>query len=402
MTNQAQCQNSEIQEKFAEAQSLSASREYKEALKILREVEKEIGDPNPIVDFQIGFCLHATGEIDEAIEYHKRAVDSRLKTTALYNLACAYSVKKDNDRAFKYLKQSIESGYHEPDQVEHAKQDPDFKNIKEDPRWKDMVAMMENGGKMPTVVSADVLLGDWMMESGMKSGSKMDSERLGAIKITKDSFTMPGQGDTPFVMSYKLDKDAKPMNVDFKIESGPMAVGAKAKGIIKMHDDGKMSLCYDPNGEGRPEKFLSTEENGYFVFKMKKGAAKTEVMAKKKLSASMQGKWKCIKGIRSGAEVGAERMASVITINDKTINIPVGEGQAFVMSYSIDESKSPATIDMKIEEGPAPEGTKAVGIVKMKDGKFFLCYDSTGANRPDKFEAEDEGMFYFEMEKAEE
>ena len=213
---------------------------------------------------------------------------------------------------------------------------------------------------------------------------------------------MPGQGDTPFVMSYKLDMDAKPMTIDFKIDSGPMAVGAKAKGIVKMHSDGTMSLCYDPSGENRPEKVSSTEENGFFVFKLKKGMAKTEAKGKNKLSAMIQGNWKCVKGVRSGDEVTAERMASIITINDKTIKIPVGPETAFVMSYSIDESKSPATIDMKIEDGPAPPDSKALGIVKMEGGKFYLCYDSMGASRPEKFEANDDGQFYFEMEKSKE
>ena len=159
----------DLQEKFQEAQTLSQNGDYGGALKILRELEKETDNAN--IDFMIGFCLHASGELDEAIEYHKKAVDTPLKTTALYNLACAYSLKEDKDKAFEYLKKSIESGYHQPEQVQHAKQDPDFKNIKEDPRWNDMVAMMENDGKMPSKKSTDGLLGEWQMESGMKSAA---------------------------------------------------------------------------------------------------------------------------------------------------------------------------------------------------------------------------------------
>ena len=93
-------------------------------------------------------------------------------------------------------------------------------------------------------------------------------------------------------------------------------------------------------------------------------------------------------------------MASVITIDEKLITIPVGPDSAFEMSYTIDADKTPATIDMKIEAGPAPEGS-ALGIIKMENGKFILCYDPTGTDRPDKFESTSEdGRFMFEMEPA--
>ena len=55
---------------------------------------------------------------------------------------------------------------------------------------------------------------------------------------------------------------------------------------------------------------------------------------------------------------------------------------------------------MKIEEGPAPPGSQAVGIIKMDGETFVLCYDSMGVDRPEKFEANDDGQFYFEMKKA--
>ena len=393
-----QAQDDNPREMFAEARTATANQDYEKAAEILTKLNEM--QPNiALVEFNLGYNLHAAGKLDEAIVFHKKAAKSDdFKSTALYNLACAYSLKKESDTAFDYLKQSIDAGFRDMDQITG---DSDFDNVKKDARFAEMLELIENDGKAPEKLKAEDFYGDWKVGSGTRAGSKVGSDRLPNIKIDKKAFTIPSGPDSdPFVMSYKLNLDSKPITVDFKIESGPVPEG-NAKGIIKFSKDGEMTLCYEPTGEDRPEDFVSTEENGFFLFKMKK-AAKTQVKGKKTLASKMEGKWKCVKGTRAGGEVTEERMASIITIDDKNINIPVGPDQAFVMSYQIDESKSPATIDMKIEEGPAPPESKAIGIVKMEDGKFYLCYDATGANRPEKFEStEDNGYFYFELKKAE-
>ena len=198
-------------------------------------------------------------------------------------------------------------------------------------------------------------------------------------------------------MSYKLNMDSKPIEVDFNIESGPVPEG-KAKGIIKFENE-EMTLCYEPMGGERPGKFESTEKNNCYLFKMKRNP-KTEVKAKAGIAKNVLGKWKCINGSRGGKEVAAERMTSVISIDEKLIKIPTGAGD-FEMSYKIDDSKKPVEIDMKMEAGPGPPGSKALGIIKMDGGKFWLCYDPMGGDRPDKFESNEEnGRFLFEMEPA--
>ena len=179
----------------------------------------------------------------------------------------------EKDKAFEYLEKSIVAGYQSADQVEHAKDDADFKNIKDDPRFDEMIAMMQNGGKRPDKkLSKKDLFGSWKVHMGMRAGSKVDASRLPTIEISEKSFTIPAGPDQKFVMSYKLDLDAKPIKVDFKIESGPVPTG-EAKGIIKM-EDGEMTLCYEPTGAKRPEKFNSTEANNHFMFKMKRNKAK--------------------------------------------------------------------------------------------------------------------------------
>ncbi len=395
----AQDEEKSNEELFQEANDATQNEDFDKAVKILRELNVKTPG-NPAIQFYLGYNLHASGNIDEALGYHMKAAaaDANFKPTALYNVACVHSLKKDNDKAFDYLRQSIEAGFRTMDQL-HS--DPDLDNIRKDPRFAEMVALIENDGKAPAKkLMAEDLYGEWKINSGTRAGSSIESDRLPTIKITKKTFTIPSEGGEEFVMSYKIDMEAKPITVDFEIESGPVPEG-NAKGIIKF-ENGQLTLCYHPEGETRPEKFTSTEENGFFVFKMKKAMAeKTEVMGDKgDITKSVVGKWKCIKGTRAGEVIEPERMASVITFDPKMITIPISEDEAFKMSYKIDATKVPIAIDMKIEEGPDPGG-EALGIIKMVGGKFFLCYDPTGEKRPDKFEStESDGRFLFEMEST--
>ena len=394
----AQNEEKSNQELFQDATDATTNQDFEKAVKILRELIVKTPD-NPAVQFYLGYNLHASGNIDEALGYHMKvaAADSNFKPTALYNVACVHSLKKDSDKAFEYLKKSIEAGFRTIDQL-HS--DSDMDNIRNDPRFAEMIVLIENDGKAPPKkLVVEDLFGEWKIRSGTRAGSSIESDRLPTIKITKKTFTIPSEAGEEFVMSYKVDMDAKPITIDFKIESGPVPEG-NAKGIIKL-EDGVLTLCYHPEGESRPEKFMSTEENGFFVFKMKKAAEKTEAKGDKgDIAEAVIGKWKCIKGTRAGEVIEPERMASVITFDPKMITIPIGEDEAFKMSYTIDAGKNPIAIDMKIVEGPAPD-SEALGIIKMDGGKFFLCYDPTGQKRPDKFEStESDGRFLFEMESA--
>jgi uncharacterized protein (TIGR03067 family) len=160
-------------------------------------------------------------------------------------------------------------------------------------------------------------------------------------------------------------------------------------------DGNKAQLCYDPTGQTRPKDFKTTEENGFFMFAMEKKAEKFDV-------SKIPGTWQVIEGVRAGEDVAKDRLAeAIITFEKDKITIPAGDDE-FVMSYSIKADTSPVQIDMKIESGPAPEGSAAVGILKMSDGKFVLCYNAMGGDRPKTFEStEDNGCFLFVMKPAE-
>ncbi len=380
-----------------EGQNFIADKEYEKAAAIFRKVVKAESD-NGLAWQLLGYSLHIDGKLDEAIEAHtKAATFEEVKGIGLYNLACAWSLKKDTERAFEFLTKSMEAGY---DDASLMKTDPDLDSIRSDPRFDPLLQWCKTG-KKPTPAGSS-LVGSWAITSGMKAGTKIESEAEPTeFKITDEQILIPVPGsDEGFVMSYKIDKSKTPLQIDMKIEEGPGA-GGKAVGIIKV-DAGQMTLCYDPTGETRPEAFESSEANGFFLFKSKKVEKKVEKDVEKKVETKpagldIAGNWTITSGVRAGEELPDERIAAGIKISKDSIEIAAGE-EAFVMSYKINEKASPAAVDMKVLSGPAPEGAPAFGILKRDGDTLVLCYNATDEDRPKSFESTAEnGFFLFKM-----
>ncbi len=113
----------------------------------------------------------------------------------------------------------------------------------------------------------------------------------------------------------------------------------------------------------------------------------------------LYGDWVYVAGTKAGEAVPQDRLIGTVTISKESFKIPGGPEGDFVMSYSIDAATSPATIDLKIESGPAPEG-QAKGIIKLEGDKLWICYEPFGGARPEKMEStEANNAFYFELKR---
>ena len=384
-----------VDELLEEAQQKMRQEEYQEAAALFQKVvdqDATIG----IAWQQLGFCLHSAGDLDAAIPAHKKAATfDQYKPVSLYNLGCAYALKKDADKAFDYLNQAAAAGF---DQVSHIEGDSDLDGIRNDARFVKFMAVVK-GEQEPAAQdekkkSSASLAGTWKVESGSRMGNKSAEDQLPpAITIDDKVIRIPTPDGQEFVMSYKIDASKKPIAIDMAIEEGP-APESKALGIIKMDGD-KVTLCYDPTGQTRPDEFASTEDDGFHLFVMKKIPATFD-------AAKLVGDWTYISGSRSGEEVEKDHLAGqTVKITKDEITIPAGPDMKFVMSYEIDATKSPVAVNMKIKEGPAPEGSEAVGIIKMEGDKIWLCYDAMSGKRPEKFETtEENGYFLFNLKKV--
>ena len=120
-----------------------------------------------------------------------------------------------------------------------------------------------------TAFDAKQILGDWEYVSGMRGGEEVEKERLvGTVTVTEKTFTVPGGPGMTFLMEYELDIAQDPAHIDLTIKEGPAPEGS-AQGLIKV-ENGQMTFCYDPTGQKRPAAFESTEDNGAFMFVLKK------------------------------------------------------------------------------------------------------------------------------------
>lgn len=114
------------------------------------------------------------------------------------------------------------------------------------------------------------LVGSWTITGGMKAGEKADTTKYKDPAVfDKDTIAFKTE-DGAFKFKYTADAKASPVAVELEILEPEGFKGAKAKGIIKLDGD-KMTLCYNPEAEGkRPEKFESTKDNKFFLFEMTK------------------------------------------------------------------------------------------------------------------------------------
>lgn len=86
--------------------------------------------------FGRGYQLHSSDRYAEAIEAFKRAIDlGYRKETAMYNIACGYSLLNDKENALAWLQRAIDSGF----DAERLASDSDLDPLRTDQRFKNML-----------------------------------------------------------------------------------------------------------------------------------------------------------------------------------------------------------------------------------------------------------------------
>lgn len=308
--NQDQDEDVDVEALIEEGQQKIGEGDFKGAAELFRKVVT--ADKNHGLGWQLlGYSLHMDGKLDEAIEAHTKASTfANVKAIGLYNLACAWSLKKDMEKAINFFEKAVEAGFDDSNLIDS---DPDLDNIRKDSRFDPIAKWARTGkrpGKEPSIVE-----GKWVITEGKKAGERFPIEEFTPkFEITAKQILMPGpEGTEGFVMNYTIDKSKSPMQIDMEIESGPAPEG-KAIGIIKV-DEGKLTLCYDPNGAKRPEAFESSEDNGFFLFESKKAVATFD-------AAMLKGDWVLVSGMLAGEELGEDHLGGEIKIDANTITIP--------------------------------------------------------------------------------
>mgnify|MGYP000985142367 CR=1 FL=1 len=138
------------------------------------------------------FCttLLMVGAYDEAIKIYAATPDLDTRSDTLYDLACAYALKGDADKAFESLNKAAAAGY---DDHEGAAEDSDLEALQKDARW-------------PTTIEA--------MKAAHSKGAAKRKDAALLTKVTKDA--PDWELKTPAGKSVKLsDLKGKIVILDF-------------------------------------------------------------------------------------------------------------------------------------------------------------------------------------------
>jgi uncharacterized protein (TIGR03067 family) len=104
--------------------------------------------------------------------------------------------------------------------------------------------------------------------------------------------------------------------------------------------------------------------------------------------AALQGAWQSVKEeMRGGAAPGDPRDHQMVFSGDE-FKLVEGEKVLIRGTFTLDPSKSPKVMEMKITEGAGPDPeAPAHGIYELGDGELKWCSAEPGsAGRPEKFE----------------
>jgi len=99
-------------------------------------LECKPSDPN--LWFELGYTNRALGSYDRSIQAYGQALAlGHRPAVAMYNLACAYSMKNERDVAFEWLQKSLGAGFNFKELLTN---DRDLENLRGDPRFDGLLA----------------------------------------------------------------------------------------------------------------------------------------------------------------------------------------------------------------------------------------------------------------------
>lgn len=98
----------------------------------------------------LGYSLHATGDLDAAIEVHIKATEfPAVAPIASYNVACVHALKGRNEEALTWLEKAAALGF---TGASHIANDPDMDALRDLPRFKRALQRIEqNTGDSPAL-----------------------------------------------------------------------------------------------------------------------------------------------------------------------------------------------------------------------------------------------------------
>ena len=152
-------------------------KQWGEAISAYEKVVAK-NDQDGLSWYRLAYALHAANRLDEAVVAHQKAATFPLgRASALYNLACAYSLQGKTAQALQEFERAIKSGFRSEKATILA--DTDLESIRTAP---DFLALVERAADMSTYKKyreLDFMVGSWTVHN-------QAGDLLGTSVITKD------------------------------------------------------------------------------------------------------------------------------------------------------------------------------------------------------------------------
>lgn len=219
--------------------------------------------------FNYGYALHVSGEVEKALEVHKKASEfAAYRPVALYNVACAQALLGRAEEAFKALDASASAGF---SRAGVAQEDADLDSLRADPRFEAAVnRFRENEEVARTRRRLDFWLGQWAF--GLEDGSELGITRVTADvggHLITETWSSPKYGSGRVTVWYDREADdwkalvASPTGIftwtgdvgDGRASFAGNTAFGKAKMILKKESDDRLveTMYHDDGGQWREE-----------------------------------------------------------------------------------------------------------------------------------------------------
>jgi transcriptional regulator GlxA family with amidase domain/protocatechuate 3,4-dioxygenase beta subunit len=123
-------------------QELASARERGDEAAVVEVARRMIAENanDGVAWYELGYALHLQGKIDEAIPAHERAAAlPERRSTALYNLACAWALEGEREKSLDALGRAVDAGWNRRATTEA---DADFASVRGDARFAALLERM--------------------------------------------------------------------------------------------------------------------------------------------------------------------------------------------------------------------------------------------------------------------
>ncbi|MEI6540943.1 MAG: TIGR03067 domain-containing protein [Planctomycetota bacterium] len=236
-------------------------------------------------------------------------------------------------------------------------------------RPKDFSAKSGSGHNLQ--VWADSVEGTYVLVSGELKGQALAKEivQAGSLLIEGNKHKAIA-GSDPVIGTHKLSPSKKPKEIDSQDTEGPN--NGITLGIYK-YENGEFTVCFAAPGKDRPKEFTTKSGTGEFMHVWRRADAD-----------AIQGVYTMLSGEVKGEKLSEQTVTTAQTTvegNRHTVN--VGD-DTIIGTHKLNPSKTPKEIESTDTEG-AFKGKTYLGIYKLENGVWTVCFAAPGKDRPKEF-----------------